>query len=80
MSLPTTSDLEKPSTWEKIWDDVVDNVVDNVVDGDDDDDGGGDDADEDDDVDLLCSLVDPGDLVVTVGHLDDIPHIVQRSE
>ena len=76
MSLPTTSDLEKPNTWEKIWYDVVDNVV---VD-DDDDGGGGDDADEDDDVDLLCSLVDPGDLVVTVGHLDDIPHIVQRSE
>ena len=47
---------------------------------DDDDGGGGDDADEDDDVDLLCSLVDPGDLVVTVGHLNDVPHIVQRSE
>ena len=46
----------------------------------DDDDGGGDDGDDDDDVDLLCSLVDPGDLVVTVGHLDDVPHIVQRSE
>ena len=68
MSLPTTSDLEKPNTWEKISDDVVDNVV------------GGDDADDDDDVDLLCSLVDPGDLVVAVGHLDDVPHIVQRSE
>ena len=76
MSLPTTSDLEKPSTWEKIWDDVVDNVVD----GDDNDGGGGDDGDDDDDVDLLCSLVDPGDLVVAVGHLDDVPHIVQRSE
>ena len=35
---------------------------------------------DDDNVDLLCSLVDPGDLVVTVGHLDDVPHIVQRSE
>ena len=46
----------------------------------DDDDGGGDDGDDDDNVDLLRSLVDPGDLVVTVGHLDDIPHIVQRSE
>ena len=77
MSLPTTSDLEKPNTCEKISDDVVDNVVG----GDDDDDGGGgDDADDDDDVDLLCSLVDPGDLVVAVGHLDDVPHIVQRSE
>ena len=75
MSLPTTSDLGKPNTWEKISDDVVDNV-----DGGDDDDGGGDDADGDDDVDLLCSLVDPGDLVVAVGHLDDVPHIVQRSE
>ena len=75
MSLPTTSDLEKPNTCEKISDDVVDNV-----DGGDDDDGGGDDADGDDDVDLLCSLVDPGDLVVAVGHLDDVPHIVQRSE
>ena len=73
MSLPTTSDLEKPNTCEKISDDVVG--------GDDDDDGGGgDDADDDDDVDLLCSLVDPGDLVVAVGHLDDVPHIVQRSE
>ena len=38
MSLPTTSDLEKPNTWEKISDDVVDNVH-----GGDDDDGGGDD-------------------------------------
>ena len=73
MSLPTTSDFEKPNTWEEISDDVVDNVHD----GDDDDGGGG---DGDDDVDLLCSLVDPGDLVVAVGHLDDVPHIVQRSE
>ena len=77
MSLPTTSDLEKPNTCEKISDDVVDNVVGGDVD---DDGGGGDDADDDDDVDLLCSLVDPGDLVVAVGHLDDVPHIVQRSE
>ena len=75
MSLPTTSDLEKPNTCEKISDDVVDNV-----DGGDDDDVSGDDADGDDNVDLLCSLVDPGDLVVAVGHLDDVPHIVQRSE
>ena len=74
MSLPTTSDLEKPNTWEKISDDVVDNVDGGV------DDVGSDDADDDDDVDLLCSLVDPGDLVVAVGHLDDVPHIVQRSE
>ena len=64
-------------TWKKVRDGSGTGIP---SDPGDDDDGGGDDGDDDDDVDLLCSLVDPGDLVVAVGHLDDVPHIVQRSE